>query len=169
MKHLLRTLAAAFAVLLLSTLLALGAHLFSELAPPAELELAADAGWGSEALLSAHDEGLAHFPSPIALANACGLGASSCVRCHDGKRAEAPPSAPDTSPWHADHAKVAYSCVGCHQGNPRVLRQDVAHKNLIVQPLAPTLQCGSCHAAGELPALAARYAPLAAKPTSPTP
>lgn len=99
--------------------------------------------WGSEALYALHEG--AEKLSPIDLANACGLGASSCFRCHNGKRAVAPKT-DASSPWHVQHAKVNYSCTGCHQGNPRVLKQEIAHKNLTVNPIAaPEKTCASCH------------------------
>ncbi len=99
--------------------------------------------WGSE-VLAEISEGLQKV-SPIPLANACGLGASSCFRCHNGRRAELP-GADEDSPWHVDHEKVNYSCAGCHNGNPRILKQTIAHKNLIANPVAhPEASCSSCH------------------------
>lgn len=114
-----------------------------------EAGLAADevpAGWGAEALYTLQDHAVAL--SPVALANACGLGASSCFRCHNGKRAVAPQTQADIAPWHQQHGKVNYSCVGCHQGNPRILKADIAHKGLIANPVsAPEKTCASCHGA----------------------
>ena len=49
--------------------------------------------WGSEALNAVY-RGVAES-SPIQLANACGSGASSCFKCHDGRRARA-----DRSRYH---------------------------------------------------------------------
>lgn len=115
--------------------------------------VAAHSGWGVEAIDIVKSQ--AQQFSPVALANACGLGASSCFRCHNGKRAALPESTPDIAPWHHQHAKVNYSCTGCHQGNPRILKQEIAHKNLVVNPLTvPEKTCGSCHAAGEVKDLA---------------
>lgn len=104
----------------------------------------AEQGWGSEVLAEASET--LQKVSPIALANACGLGASSCFRCHNGKRAEAPNKDEAEAPWHVDHDKVNYSCAGCHKGNPRILKQAIAHKNLIANPVAnPDETCASCH------------------------
>lgn len=145
------------------------AHILAEL-EESSTEVAAhqpahSGGWGAEALeaLSSHAQRL----SPIPIANACGLGASSCFRCHNGKRAGAPPSDARIHPWHHEHAKVNYSCAGCHQGNPRILKQDVAHKGLIVNPVAePAKSCASCHTSGDIQALVARYQSiLSAKPS----
>lgn len=133
MKHLFgKTLA------LMATLFAVSVLLFNV----TQQSEKADA-WGSEALAEI-SEGLQKV-SPIPLANACGLGASSCFRCHNGRRAELPGN-DENSPWHVDHDKVNYSCAGCHNGNPRILKQVIAHKNLITNPLAhPEASCSSCH------------------------
>lgn len=113
-------------------------------------------GWGVEALQIVGDE-IASF-SPVSLANACGLGASSCFRCHDGRRAKVQDVNEESSPWHAQHSKVNYSCAGCHQGNPRILRQELAHKNLIVNPLtAPEKTCASCHDKNDVGTLTIKY------------
>ena len=101
-------------------------------------------GWGAEATV-AIAEGAAKL-SPIPLANACGLGASSCFKCHNGKRAPAPEMNAETAPWHAQHAKVNNSCVGCHQGNSRIMKQDVAHAKMISRPRDNSAHsCASCH------------------------
>lgn len=101
--------------------------------------------WGVEALDTLQQQ--AEKLSPIALANACGLGASSCFRCHNGQRAQSPKTG-DDGPWHTQHAKVNYSCAGCHKGNPRIIKESIAHKDLVVNPVAaPDKTCASCHAA----------------------
>lgn len=101
-------------------------------------------GWGGEATM-ALTEGVAWL-SPISLANACGMGASSCFKCHNGKRAAAPEMEAAKAPWHAQHAKVNNSCVGCHKGNSRVMKQEVAHAKLLAKPRDNTAEvCGSCH------------------------
>ncbi len=109
-----------------------------------------DATWGQEALQSTSDaatESLADW-LPMAPANACGLGASSCFKCHNGKRAGAPKSDPGSAPWHAQHAKVNNSCVGCHRGNPRVMKDDVAHAKMIAKPRDDAAgTCAGCHTA----------------------
>lgn len=119
-------------------------------------ENSADDGWGSEALEIIHTQ--AQQLSPIAFANACGLGASSCFRCHNDKRAKAPNYSPVDAPWHAQHKSVNYSCTGCHQGNPRILKQEIAHKNLIVNAAAaPEKTCATCHSADEITRLLPVY------------
>ncbi len=102
------------------------------------------AGWGSEAADAQSVDPL-HW-LPLAPANACGLGASSCFKCHNGKRAPAPASDPAKAPWHAHHAKVNNSCVGCHKGNPRVMKEDVAHAKLLPKPRDNAGgSCATCH------------------------
>ena len=119
-------------------------------------ENSADDGWGAEALEIIHTQ--AQQLSPITLANACGLGASSCFRCHNDKRAKAPNYSPVDAPWHAQHKSVNYSCTGCHQGNPRILKQEIAHKNLIVNAAAaPEKTCATCHSADEITRLLPVY------------
>lgn len=99
-----------------------------------------DEPWGQVALTPV--DSVLQQVSPLPFANACGLGASSCFRCHNGKRAEAP----SDDAWHKDHAKVNFSCAGCHNGNPRIIKQDIAHKNMIPDPrTTPDESCSSCH------------------------
>lgn len=102
------------------------------------------AAWGDEALQTepaARTDWL-----PLAPANACGLGASSCFKCHNGKRAALPVSDPAKGPWHLQHSKVNNSCVGCHHGNPRVMKEDVAHTKLVAKPRDDTAgSCAGCH------------------------
>lgn len=101
-------------------------------------------GWGAEATV-ALAEGAARL-SPIPLANACGLGASSCFKCHNGKRAAAPNMDAAMAPWHAQHAKVNNSCVGCHKGNSRIMKQDIAHAKMLANPRDNKAEaCASCH------------------------
>ncbi len=101
-------------------------------------------GWGGEATV-AIAQGVQHL-SPIPLANACGLGASSCFKCHNGTRAAKPQMDAAKAPWHADHAKVNNSCVGCHKGNSRIMKEDVAHAKMLAKPRDNTGDsCGSCH------------------------
>lgn len=112
--------------------------------------------WGSEVLAEV-GQGLEKI-SPIVPANACGLGASSCFRCHNGQRA-AEPTRSENITWHIDHDKVNHSCVGCHNGNPRILKQNLAHRNLIANPLSePEKSCTSCHSADEVKDKLAKYA-----------
>lgn len=109
-------------------------------------------GW-SESTLERIHEGIQRS-SPIPVANACGLGASSCFQCHDSPRAER--WSPD--PWHEQHAEVDHSCAGCHQGNPRLNRAQMAHRDMIVDPReAPSETCASCHSADEVDTLLETY------------
>lgn len=105
---------------------------------------AAAAGGGAEAA-QAQAENPLHW-LPMTPANACGLGASSCFKCHNGKRAALPASDPAKAPWHAHHAKVNNSCAGCHKGNPRVMKEDVAHAKLLAKPRDDSGgSCSTCH------------------------
>jgi nitrate/TMAO reductase-like tetraheme cytochrome c subunit len=112
--------------------------------------------WGSEALSEVYD-GLSTL-SPISLANACGLGASSCFKCHNGKRAEAPKTSPTDGPWHAQHSRVNNSCTGCHKGNPRLMKEKMAHSRLLTDVLNNTDKaCSKCHSGSELEDLIKTY------------
>lgn len=116
-------------------------------------------GWGHEALSQVVDS-LADI-SPIPLANACGLGASSCFKCHNGKRAAAASMDAQKAPWHSNHAKVDNSCAGCHQGNPRLMKQEMAHSKMLSDPRSDLQQaCSTCHSGGELDALSKPYTSL---------
>ena len=113
-------------------------------------------GWGQEALREIY-LGAADL-SPIADANACGMGASSCFKCHNGSRAMAPKMDPKTGAWHADHKSVNGSCAGCHKGNQRLIKKELAHEGLIKdarQKVADT--CDSCHKSGNSAELVKRY------------
>ncbi|MBL8289553.1 MAG: hypothetical protein JNL85_16350 [Rubrivivax sp.] len=126
--------------------LALGLLLWTFGADRRPIEVAAAPAWGDEAAL-ARPAAAADW-LPMAPANACGLGASSCFKCHNGKRAAAPKSDPANGRWHAQHAKVDNSCVGCHKGNPRVLKDDVAHAKMIAKPRDDSAgSCSGCHRA----------------------
>lgn len=121
-----------------------------------EMTASAAQGWGSEALAVVH-EGVSRM-SPIPLANACGLGASSCFKCHNGQRAKAPVMDSQTAPWHVQHKTVNNSCVGCHQGNPRLMKQEMSHKGLLANPRSETAKaCASCHARKDLNELNKNY------------
>jgi hypothetical protein len=114
-------------------------------------------GWGNEVFDAIHDTGL--IQGVIKPANACGLGASSCFRCHNGRRAPEPAADQATAPWHVDHARVNNSCAGCHNGNPRLMREEMAHKDMLADPRnTPAESCASCHRdASELEGLLDRY------------
>ncbi|ACL71175.1 hypothetical protein Tgr7_0071 [Thioalkalivibrio sulfidiphilus HL-EbGr7] len=113
--------------------------------------------WGAEVFDAIHDNVIAQ--GLVRPANACGLGASSCFRCHNGRRAPEPTTDPIAAPWHTDHARVNNSCAGCHSGNPRLMREEMAHQNLISKPLnSPSESCASCHrSASELEGFLDRY------------
>ncbi len=101
---------------------------------------AADHGWGSKAIVLLHADLLSG--AGIRPANACGLGATSCYKCHNGTQA----AAPDNKPWHVQHIPVNYSCNGCHQGNPRLMNKVIAHSGLLSDPLTnPAKACATCH------------------------
>jgi hypothetical protein len=111
--------------------------------------------WGSQALVEENPAGyfLEHYVF-IPLANACGLGATSCFKCHNVQKA----SAPSPKPWHTDHAKVNFSCNGCHKGNPRLIKKELAHTNLISNPLTqPSAACASCHMGQNMGELVKKY------------
>lgn len=127
----------------------------------ASVEAAAPA-WGDELLAGIHEHVVAGLP--IRVANACGLGASSCFRCHNGKRAEEPGSDPAKDPWHVHHKTVNNSCVGCHQGNPRLMKQDIAHKDLVANPrMEPATSCFTCHTSADAQGLVDVYLKLTDK------
>lgn len=119
----------------------------------------AEDGWGAEALSQVY-HGISSM-SPIPLANACGLGASSCFKCHNGKRAAAANMDSGVAPWHSDHAKANNSCAGCHQGNPRLMKEKMAHNNMLNDPRSNLKQaCSTCHAGSDLDALNKSYTSL---------
>lgn len=114
--------------------------------------------WG-DALLANIDR-YAVAVSPIRVANACGLGASSCFRCHNGKRAELP----SNKPWHKQHEPVNFSCAGCHKGNPRLMMKSIAHSRLIVDPRQTATQsCFNCHKSKDAQKLVDGYLKLSDK------
>ena len=109
-------------------------------------------GWGAEALSDARD--LLRATSPIAEANACGMGASSCFKCHNGSRAKAP----SQEKWHTDHKSVDNSCVGCHKGNARLIKKELAHAEMVNDPRPKAAEmCASCHKTGNAADLAKSY------------
>lgn len=111
-----------------------------------------ESGWGSSALASL--QGNLQQLSPIRLANACGLGASSCFKCHNGKRAGAPTS----QPWHGDHSRVNNSCAGCHDGNPRLMKEGIAHRGMVADSLSqPEKFCFGCHTGDDGKTLLSKY------------
>lgn len=121
----------------------------------ASAPVASGAAWGGEALNAIHEHVAAW--SPISDANACGMGASSCFKCHNGKRAAAPKMDKKANPWHPDHNTVNDSCVGCHGGNARIIKQDIAHTNLVKDPRVNVETCATCHKSGNAPTLLKSY------------
>jgi hypothetical protein len=116
------------------------------------MPVADDGSWSSQVLAEIHEKVV--ITSPIPVANACGLGASSCYKCHNGKRA----ALPSTKPWHVQHAKVNHSCVGCHNGNERLMIESMAHKELVPDPRTnPEKFCMDCHKDGDLQTLLGNY------------
>ena len=113
----------------------------------------APAGWGAEALADVRDAMRA--VSPIAEANACGMGTSSCFKCHNGTRAKAPPN----EAWHNDHRSVDNSCIGCHKGNARLIKKELAHADLVGNSRTKAEElCAGCHKSGNLADLTKAYA-----------
>ena len=97
-------------------------------------------GWSHTVLSGVHE--VIITASPVEIANACGLGASSCFKCHNGKRA----AAPAEKPWHTEHKKVNHSCAGCHKGNERLMVKDMSHRGLIADSRTKTQEtCLECH------------------------
>jgi len=109
-------------------------------------------GWGYEALRAP-----AQAWSPIPIANACGIGASSCFKCHNGQRAPAPKMDKANGLWHAQHMHVNDDCVGCHAGNPRIIKKELAHANLVPDPRTKPERCASCHKGQDTTALMKQY------------
>ncbi len=116
---------------------------------------APSAGWGQEVLAVAREQ--AFELTPFSIANACGIGASSCFKCHNGTRASAPKSDKATNPWHPDHKTVNDSCVGCHGGNARLIKKEIAHANLVKDPRPKPEMCSKCHQSGDLAGLQKKY------------
>lgn len=124
-------------------------------AAPAAPARDATTGWGNEALNTL--PGGAPAWSPIPVANACGLGASSCFKCHNGQRAAAPKMDKDNGLWHSQHMHVNDDCVGCHAGNPRIIKKELAHADLVADPRTKPERCASCHKSEDTGALLKPY------------
>jgi hypothetical protein len=135
-----------------AVLLAAASH-FATPAPETVTDTAA--GWGAEALRPAAQVAFDLVPVPVA--NACGIGASSCFKCHNGTRAAAPKADKTATPWHPQHKTVNDSCVGCHQGNARIIKKEVAHTGLVKDPRATPEACGRCHKSGNTADLVKSY------------
>lgn len=115
-----------------------------------------NSGWGHEAVVELREYAAAL--SPIASANACGMGASSCFKCHNGTRAAAPKMDAKIDPWHTDHKTVNGSCSGCHKGQQRLIKKELAHEGLIKDPRVKIAEtCDVCHKTGNSVELNKRY------------
>lgn len=115
----------------------------------------AERGWGGEALAAATERAFDLMPIPVA--NACGIGASSCFKCHNGSRAAAPKADKASAPWHPQHKTVNDSCVGCHAGNARIIKKEIAHTGLVKDPGGSPEACAKCHKSGNAAELLKSY------------
>lgn len=156
-RDLRRSLLRASLALAIGVPLAIGWTLLSGLpegaqdaAPRPAAAIPAD-GWGHEAIANVQQH--MRKISPIADANACGMGASSCFKCHNGARAVAPRA----EKWHTDHKSVNDSCVGCHKGNARLIKAELAHAGLVKDARTQPDNCAVCHKGGNTAALLASY------------
>ena len=81
--------------------------------------------------------------TPIPAAAQCGVDLppeSSCTTCHDQ---EAPVY--ENGEWHGTHARKD-CCTNCHGGNCREMDEDLAHQDMIANPLSDIYtNCHSCH------------------------
>ncbi len=149
---------AGFMVLALGGAVWLGAGGQGPAAGPALTEAEQEAsGWGSSVLRAFHERVVAK--APIRVANACGLGATSCFKCHNkGRRGPAPAMDDKADPWHPQHMEVNHSCDGCHKGNPRLMVEGISHKGMIADPrTSPVKTCGGCHSDEDPAKLVKRY------------
>ena len=65
---------------------------------------------------------------------------SSCITCH----AEKDPVI-DRGEWHSAHASKDL-CINCHGGNGSATDENLAHKDMLAQPLSDIYtNCHSCH------------------------
>jgi len=141
---------------ILSTSTAAWLSMVSERQSQSATTHSADAGWGHEAIEDLREYAAAL--SPIASANACGMGASSCFKCHNGARASAPKMDPKTAPWHLEHKSVNGSCVGCHKGKDRLVKKELAHEGMIIDSRLKVVEaCDVCHKTGNSAELNKRY------------
>jgi len=81
--------------------------------------------------------------TPIPAAAQCGVDLppeSSCITCHDQ---EAPVY--ENGEWHGIHARKD-CCTNCHGGNCRAMDEDLAHQDMIANPLSNIYtNCHCCH------------------------
>src|SRR4030042_2999110 len=81
--------------------------------------------------------------TPLPAAAQCGVDLppeSSCITCHDQ---EAPVY--ENGEWHGIHARKD-CCTNCHGGNCRAMDEDLAHQDMIANPLSDIYtNCHSCH------------------------
>lgn len=65
---------------------------------------------------------------------------SSCISCHDQ---EAPVY--ENGEWHGIHARKD-CCTNCHGGNCRAIDEDLAHQDMMANPLSDIYtNCHGCH------------------------
>ena len=157
LRHCKRWIIAATAVtVIFSASTAAWLSLVAEQQPQAAQVSSADSGWGQEAIGDLREYVAAL--SPIANANACGMGASSCFKCHNGTRAAAPKMDAKAGSWHFDHKSVNGSCVGCHKGKDRLIKKELAHEGMIKDSRLKVAEtCDSCHKSGNSAELNKRY------------
>lgn len=156
-RRLLRRLAAGLGATTLLTLVMVSWSLFLDTpsrpaSGPTTLARQAAPDWGQEALPARSARW-----SPIPIANACGLGASSCFKCHNGQRAAAPKLDKENGLWHAQHRTVNDSCAGCHAGNARIIKKELAHAALVADPRTQPGRCAACHKSEDTAALMKPY------------
>lgn len=78
-------------------------------------------------------------------ANPCGLGATTCFKCHDGRKA----LLPNDAAFHGDHSSVNYSCPSCHGGKPWMKAKGSSHRGLRPNPMEDKKEsCEKCHPDG---------------------
>lgn len=148
-----RLLRAGVALAVAGVLVATAAFVATPANPGARAE--GHSEWGGEALAAAAERAFEWAPLPVA--NACGIGASSCFKCHNGSRAVAPKADKASSPWHPQHKTVNDSCVGCHAGNARIIKKEIAHAGLVKDPRGSPQACGKCHKSGNAADLIKSY------------
>ena len=114
-------------------------------------------GWGGDMLAAFHNGVIEH--AGVEIANACGLGATSCFKCHNkGRRGPEPSMDEAKSPWHPQHMDVNHSCDGCHNGNPRLMVKGMAHRDMVSDPRTkPDKTCATCHESSEISDLLSSY------------
>ena len=79
-------------------------------------------------------------PGPVAAQCGAYPPASSCYTCHEQDYPVF-----EAGEWHEIHARKD-CCWNCHGGNTQTMDKDLAHKDMILQPLKNTYtDCYACH------------------------